>query len=133
MAPATAPIPAMKNRTSSIVRRERLLALRPERRPLQRLRQQHLLREDEVGPVVVGHLVVVAHRDGVEGARDLAVAAEDAAREVDLVDRGVALPGADAVLRRVLGGDDADAVRGTRSRAQRAADALLQARVLEAM
>src|SRR5688500_5812809 len=126
MAPATAPIPAMKNRTSSIVRRERLLALRPDRRPLERLRQQHLLREDEVGALVVGHLVVVVHGDDVERACDFAVAAEDAAREVDLVDRGVALAGADAVVLGVLGRDDADAVGRTRGGAQRAADALLK-------
>ena len=53
--------------------------------------------------------------------------------EVDLVDRGVALAGADAVLGRVLGGDDADAVRRAGGGAQRAADALLQAGVLEAV
>src|SRR5215210_2206332 len=132
-APAMAPMAAMKNRTASIVRRERLLALRPQRRPLQRLRQQHLLREDEIGAVVVGHLVVVAHRDRVERARDLAVPAEDAAREVDLVHGGVALAGADAVLGRVLGRDDSDAVRRAGGRAERAPDALLQAGVLEPM
>ena len=66
---------------------------RAQRRALERLGEQHLLGEDQVGAVVVGHLVVVAHRDRVERARDLAVAAEDAAREVDLVDRGVALAG----------------------------------------
>ncbi len=49
--------------------------------------------------VVVGQLVVVAHRDRVERAGDLAVAAEDAARHVDLVDRGVALAGRDLVAR----------------------------------
>jgi hypothetical protein len=130
-APATAPIAAKKKKTST----SRRQATRPpcERRALQRLGEQHLLGEDQVGPVVVRHLVVVAHRDRVERARDLAVAAEDAARQVDLVHRGVALTGADAVLRRVLGRHHADAVRGAGRRAQRAADALLQARVLEAM
>src|SRR5215210_8096036 len=113
------------------MRRGTLLARRPQRGPIERLGQQHLLREDEVGAAVVGHLVVVAHRDRVERARDLAVAAEDAAREVDLVDGGVALAGADAVLRRVLGGDDADAVGRAGGRAERAADALLEPRVLE--
>src|SRR5580704_333821 len=103
------------------------LALVPQRRPLERLGEQHLLGEDQVRAVVVGELVVVAHRDRVKRARDLAVAAEDAARQVDLIDRRIALAGGDAVLRRVLGGDDADAVGGARGRAQRAADALLQA------
>src|SRR4051794_38813815 len=54
-------------------------ALAPQRRPVEGLGQQHLLGEDQVAAVVVGHLVVVAHRDRVERARDLAVAAEDAA------------------------------------------------------
>ena len=56
-----------------------LLALSPQRRPLDRLREQHLLGEDQVLAVVVRHLVLVAHRDRVERAGDLAVAAEDAA------------------------------------------------------
>src|SRR3954452_22925991 len=102
----------MKKKTAAM-RSARLLAGGPERGALERLGEQHLLREDQVRPVVVGHLVVVAHRDRVERARDLAVAAEDAARQVDLVDRRVALAGADAVLGRVLRRDDTDAVRGT--------------------
>src|SRR5688572_12587191 len=101
MAPASAPIAARK-KTTSDMRAQTLLARRAQRRALERLRQQHLLREDEVGAVVVGQLVVVAHRDRVERARGLAVAAEDAAGEVDLVHRRVALAGAHAVLRRVL-------------------------------
>src|SRR5687767_8985242 len=120
IAPAIAPNAAMKKRTSAMRSARRLLALPPQGRPLERLGQQHLLGEDEVGAVVVGHLVVVAHRDRVERARDLAVAAEDAAAEVDLVDRGVALAGRDAVLGGVLRGDDADAVRGAGGGAQRA-------------
>src|SRR5829696_672961 len=125
-----APIAARK-KTTSAMRPGNLLVRRAERRALEWLGQQHLLREDEVGPVVVRHLVVVAHGDRVEWARDLAVAAEDAAREVDLVDRGVALAGADAVLRGVLGRDDPDAVGRAGGGAQRAADALLQPGVLE--
>src|SRR4051812_21863002 len=122
----------MKKKTAAM-RSARLLAGGPERRALQRLGEQHLLREDQVRPGVVGHLVVVAHRDGVERAGDLAVAAEDAAREVDLVDRRVALAGAHPVLRRVLRRHHADAVRRAGRRAQRAADALLEAGVLEAV
>src|SRR4029077_12146612 len=67
-----------------------------------------------------------AERDRVERTRQLAVPAEDAAAHVDLVDPRVPLPGRDAVLRRVLLGDDADAVGGARSGAERAAHALLQ-------
>src|SRR5205807_3698036 len=66
-------------------------------------------------------------------AGQLAVAAEDAAAHVDLVDLGVALAGRDLVVRGVLGRDDADALGGARRDAQRAADALLEARVLEAV
>src|SRR5581483_3003234 len=58
--------------------------------------------------------------------RQLAVAAEDAAAHVDLVDAGVALAGRDPVSRLVLGGDDADAVRRAGGGAERAADALLE-------
>src|SRR3954467_13106862 len=131
MAPAKTAIAATKKKTwLNAGFRGRSLAVPSQRRAVEGLGEQHLLGEDEVGAVVVRHLVVVAHRDRVERARDLAVAAEDAAREVDLVDRGIALAGADAGLLRVLGGDDADAVRRAGGRAQRAADALLQARVL---
>src|SRR5438309_566164 len=109
------------------------LALSPERRALDRLGQQHLLGEDEVRAGVVRQLVVVPHRDGVEGAGDLAVAAEDAAAHVDLVDGGVALARRDPVLGRVLGRHHADAVGRAGRRAQRAANALLEAGVFEAV
>src|SRR4029077_15382385 len=82
---------------------------------------------DLVVPVVLRDLELVAERDRVEGTRELAVATEDAAAEVDLVDPGVTLAGRDAVVRRVLGGDDPDAVGGARGRAKRAAHALLEA------
>src|SRR4029078_2186592 len=87
------------------------LALVAKRRTVDGLGEQHLLGEDQVGAVVVRHLVVVAHRDRVEGAGDLAVTAEDAAAEVDLVGVGVALAGGNPVLRVVLGGDHAGGVR----------------------
>src|SRR5262249_8695386 len=57
--------------------------------------------------------------------------AEDAAREVDLVDGGVTLAGRDAVAGDVLGGDDADAVGRAGGGAEGAADALLEPSVLE--
>src|SRR3954471_15073096 len=127
-----APIAAMK-KTTSAMRRARLLASRAQRRALERLGEQHLLGEDQVRAVVVGHLVVMPHRDRVERTCDLAVPAEDAARQVDLVDGRVALARADPVVGRVLRGHDADAVGRAGGRAQRAADALLEPRVLEAM
>ena len=73
----------------------------------------------------------MAHRDRVERAGNLAVTAEDAARKVDLINGGVTLAGRDAVLGRVLGGHDADAVGRAGGRAERAADALLEAAVLK--
>src|SRR4051812_49185685 len=97
-----------------------------DRHALDRRREQHVLRVDEVVAVVLGDLELVAERDRVERARDLAVAAEDAAAEVDLVDARVALAGGDAVVGRVLGRDDADAVGRARGGAERAADALLE-------
>src|SRR5450755_122722 len=107
------------------------LTLSPQRRALDRIGEQHLLREDQIRAVVIGHLVVVPHRDRVERARHLAVAAEDAAAEIDLVHGGVALTGRDPVLGRVLGGHDTNAVRRAGRGAERAADALLQPGVLE--
>src|SRR4051795_10046332 len=97
-----------------------------DRHPLDRLGEQHVLRIDLVVAVVLGEPVVVAERDRVEGAGDLAVAAEDAAAHVDLIDARVALAGGNAVVGRVLGRDDADAVRRARGRAERAADAFLE-------
>src|SRR4051794_35800124 len=131
IAPPSAPIAATKKSTCS--NHTALLAFPSQRRALGMRGEQHLLREDQVGAAVVGELVVDAHRDRVERARHLAVAAEDAARHVDLVDARVALAGGDLVLRRVLGGHDADAVGRARGGAQRAADALLEPRVLEAL
>src|SRR6266550_3869158 len=93
---------------------------------LHRRREKHVLRVDLVVAVVLRDLELVAERDRVERARELAVAAKDAAAEVDLVDPRVALAGGDPVVGRVFGGDDADAVGGARGSAERAADALLQ-------
>ena len=133
IAPAIAPIAAMKKMTATVITVGHHSPSARSGVALDRLGEQHLLGEDQVRAVVVRQLEVVAHRDRVERAGDLAVAAEDAAADVDLIDRGVALAGGDAVLGRVLGGDDADAVGRAGGRAQRAADALLKARVLEAV
>src|SRR5207248_8381526 len=91
-----------------------------------RRREQHVLRVDLIVAGVLGDLEFVTERDRVERACKLAVAAENAAAHVDLVDARVALARGDAVVRGVLCGDDADAVRRTSRRAQRAADALLE-------
>src|SRR5271165_5505927 len=93
IAPEITPMAAMKNSTELIFSSPSSLALVPQRGALDRLGQQHLLGEDQVGAIVVGELVVVAHRDRVERAGDLAVAAEYATRQVDLIHRGVALAG----------------------------------------
>src|SRR5207248_5430111 len=94
---------------------------------LDRRGEQHVLRVDQVVAVVLGDLEIVAEHDRVERAGELAVAAKDAARHVDLVDARIALARRDAVLGGVLGRNDADAVRGAGSGAEGAADALLQA------
>ena len=65
--------------------------------------------------------------DGVGGAGFDAVAAEDAAVVVDVVDLGVALGGGDALLLGVLGRLDVDAVRRAGGGAEEAGYALLQA------
>src|SRR5207244_13534001 len=87
---------------------------------------RHVLRAELVVAVVLGDPDLVAERDRGERAGELAIAAEDAAAHVDLVDARVALARGDAVLRRVLGRNDADAVRRARGRAERAADAFLE-------
>src|SRR6266576_2543320 len=97
-----------------------------DRHLFDRLGEEHVLRVDEVVARVLGDLELVAERDRVERTRQLAIAAEDAATHVDLVDPRVALASRDAVVGRVLGGDDADAVGRARRRAERAADALLE-------
>src|SRR5947209_5368184 len=89
--------------------------------------EQHLLCVDQRVARHLGQLVVIAERDRIERARDLAVPAEDAAAHVDLVDACIALAGRVALLRSVLGRDNADAVGGARGCAERAADALLEA------
>src|SRR6187431_3532741 len=102
-----------------------------DRHALDRLGEEHVLRVDEVVARVLGDLELVAERDRIERAGELAVAAEDAAAHVDLVDPRVALAGRDAVVGRVLRGDDADAVGRAGGRAERAADALLEPVLVE--
>jgi hypothetical protein len=72
--------------------------------------------------VVGGQLDAVAMGDGVCGAGLDAVAAENAARIVDVVDLGVAFTGRNALGVRIFSGFDVDAIRGTCGGAQKAAD-----------
>src|SRR5439155_11515276 len=94
---------------------------------LDRLGEEHVLRVDQVVARVLRDPVLVAERDRVERTGELAVATEDAAAHVDLVDACVAFAGRDTVLGRVLLCHDAYAVRRARRGAERAADALLEA------
>src|SRR5262245_11031729 len=69
----------------------------------------------------------MSQEDRVLGARFLAVAAEDAAKHVDLVALGVALAGRIPLGLRVLTRLHVDRVGGTDGRAEAAADAALEA------
>jgi len=75
---------------------------------------------------VLGQLEARAERDRLGRARLGAVAAVDAAHEVDLVPLGISLPGRDRILRIVLGREDVDAPHRTRGGAQLAPDASLE-------
>ena len=88
--------------------------------------EQLVLAPDQVGAVVVGHLVVVGHRQRAGGAGLDAQAAADAAQIVDLVDAAVALAGRKPFVLGVVGALDVDGVGGAGPGAQLAADALLQ-------
>ena len=76
--------------------------------------------------IVRGELDAVAVGDGVGGAGLNAIAAEDAARIVDVVHLGVALAGGDSLRFGVFGGFDIDAIGRTRGSTQEAAHALLK-------
>src|SRR5690606_15707638 len=90
----------------------------PERRHGVGLRMEPLQVIDEPVPAVLRVLVVLAHVDGLFGADFLAVAAEDAAEFVDLVDQRVPVP----VL--VFPRHQLDAVGGTDLGAEAAGHAL---------
>src|SRR3990167_5239193 len=88
--------------------------------------QQLFFAVDQAGDVVAGQLEAVAVGDGVGGAGLHAVAAENAAVVVNVIDGGVAFSGADAPLGGVVGGFDVDAVRRAGRRAEEAPHAFLQ-------
>jgi len=93
-----------------------------------RERDQHVFfAHDEIGGVQSGQLEAVAMGDGVGGAGFNAVAAEDAAVVVDVIDLGVALRRGDALLGGVFGGLDVNAIGGACGGAEEAGHALFQA------
>ena len=73
---------------------------------------------DQRVDVVGGELDAVSVSDGVGGAGFDAVAAEDAARIVDVVDLGVAFAGGDRLRFGIFRGLDVDTVRGASGGAQ---------------
>src|SRR5438874_2888482 len=89
--------------------------------------QEHLLRVDEVRPGEVGQLVLGAEADRIDWTGFLAVAAEDAADHVDLVDSGVPLAGRGRLSRVVVRRLDEDGAGGAGGGAQLAADTPLEA------
>ena len=94
--------------------------------------EELLLAADQGADVVGGQFETVAVGDGVGGAGFDAIAAEDAARVIDIVDAGVALAGGDSLGFGIFGGFDVDAAGGAGGGAEEAAHAFFQA-VLVAM
>src|SRR5215471_1592680 len=82
--------------------------------------QKFLFPVHQVAGIEGRQLKAVAVRDGIGGTGFHAVAAEDAAVVVDVIDLGVTLGAADAVLFRVLRCFDVNAVGRARCRAQKA-------------
>jgi len=87
---------------------------------------------DQLIDVIWRELKVVAMRNCIRRTRLHAIAAKDAARVVDIVDACVPLAGRYAICGSVFGGLDVNAIRGTRSGAEKTADTFFEA-VLVAM
>ena len=81
---------------------------------------------NKAGGVVAGQFKAVAVRDGVGGAGLHAIAAEDAAVVINVVNGGVSLPRADAVVGGVFRGFNVDAVGRAGRRAQEAGHTFFQ-------
>src|SRR6185437_9816544 len=90
-------------------------------------RQELLFAVNQVAGVVGGQLKAVPVGDGVRGAGLYAVSAEDAAVVINVIDLGVTLGAADAVLFSVLGGLNVNAVGRAGGSAQETRNALFQA------
>src|SRR5450755_4118713 len=89
---------------------------------------QHLfLSQHQRGGIEAGDFEAVAMGNGVGGTRFDAVAAEDAAVVVDVIDLGITLAAADALPVGVLGGFYVDAVGRAGRRAKKTGHALLHA------
>ena len=93
---------------------------------LRRRNEQVFLAHNEIGGVQRGEFKAMVMGDGIRGACLDAIAAEDAAVIVNVVDLGVALGAGDAHRFRVLGGLDVDTVRRTGGGTQEAGYTLLQ-------
>jgi len=91
----------------------------------ERLQQLFLAVNEGVG-IVGGYLEIVAVGDGIAGASFHTIAAENAAVVVDVINLGVALRGADAVVAGVLRGLDVNAIGRAGRRAKEAGNALFQ-------
>src|SRR5579864_540052 len=89
--------------------------------------QHLLLAHHKIGSIEACQFETVAVRDGVGRTGLDTVSAKNAAVVVDVINLGVTLCAADAVLRSVLGGFDINTVRRTSCGAEEASDALLQA------
>jgi hypothetical protein len=89
--------------------------------------QQSFFAINQVAGIERCQFETMAVGDGVCGASLDAISAEDAAVVVDVIDLGVAFGATDAVLFRVFGRLNVNAVRGARSRTQETGHALLQA------
>jgi hypothetical protein len=88
--------------------------------------EELLLAVDHGADVVGSELEAVSVSDGVCGAGFDAIAAENAAGVVDVVDLGVTVGVGDAVVGGVLGGFDVNALRGAGGGAEEASDALFE-------
>src|SRR5262249_40421763 len=89
--------------------------------------QQRFLAINQVAGIEGRELEAMAVGDGVGGAGLDAIAAEDAAVVIDVVDLGVALGAADAFFFGIVGGLNVNAIRGTGGCAEEAGNALFQA------
>src|SRR5579864_5010330 len=88
--------------------------------------QQSFFAIDQVAGIEGGQLKAVPVRDGVRWAGLNAIAAEDAAVIVDVIDLGVALCAAYAVLFSIFGGLNVNAVGRTGGRAKETGHAFFQ-------
>jgi len=82
---------------------------------------------NELGDVIGGEFEAVSVGDGVGRAGLHAISAKDAAVVVDVVDRGVALAGADARLGGIFRRFNINAVGGAGGGAEETGDAFFQA------